>query len=142
MYLNLSTVTQRKLQIFISFFFKTPKKRKVVTVSAGTIHGWGHAQTATGSAQLVDTKIVLEDGDYDIENEDAAVLEEAETSATPVVDDDGCDAHDEAVSKTLASQAVQMMEDQGVFIGALEKKEALQLFPQVCKYDSLLIIIN
>lgn len=30
------TVTHQKLQIFISFFFKTPKKRKVVTVSAGS----------------------------------------------------------------------------------------------------------
>lgn len=74
---------------------------------------------------------MLEDGDCDIENEDTAIVEEAEASASAVVDDDGREAHDEAVSKTLAGQAIRMMEAQGVFIDEFEKKEALQLFPRV-----------
>ncbi|KAF7978555.1 hypothetical protein HWV62_45472 [Athelia sp. TMB] len=93
-------------KIFISFFFKKPKKCKAITVAAGTSRHHSHTQTVAGPALHVDTKFVLEGGECDAKIKDATILEEAEISVSAVVKDDRCDAHNEAVENTLWGQAI------------------------------------
>jgi hypothetical protein len=75
--------------------------------------------------------VILEDGDSGLEDEDDATAVEEE-DLTPHGDmDDGCEAHDEAVLKTICGQAICLMKDKGVTIDDVEEKMALQPFPQV-----------
>lgn len=119
-------------QIFISFFFKQPKPRKAVTVSTGTKRKRGHARTVPATTLHVELEHVIEDGETLNEEEDCAVIEEAEVTISAVtVEDDGRDAHDEAVAGTMRGQAIHMMTARGITVEYAARKLALQLFPRV-----------
>ena len=73
----------------------------------------------------------MEDGDSGTEDEDDAAAAEEE-ELTPRDDaDDGRQAHDEAVLKTIRGQAIRLMKDKGISISVTEENMALQLFPRV-----------
>jgi hypothetical protein len=75
--------------------------------------------------------IVLEDGDSSTEDEDDAAAAEEE-ELTPCDDaDDGHQAHDQAVLRTIHGQAIHLMKDKGISISVTEENMALQLFPWV-----------
>jgi hypothetical protein len=74
--------------------------------------------------------IVLEDGDSDTKDEDDAAA--AEEELTPCDDaDDGHQAHDEAVLKTICGQAMCLIKDKVISILVAEENMALQLFSWV-----------
>lgn len=85
----------------------------------------------------VELEHVIEDGETLDDEEDAAVVEEAEaTASVPTAEDDGRDAHDEAVSNTMRGEAIRIMAAKGITIADAEKKVALQLFPRVSLLSS------
>jgi hypothetical protein len=112
-------------QIFISFFFRQPKKKP----------------TADSNGELPDkclmrlnqnyiiVTVVAEDDDSS--DDDLAVEEEGIATDAASVPDDGWDAHDAAILKTTHGQAIEKMRERGVVIDTEEEKMALQLFPRV-----------
>jgi hypothetical protein len=112
-------------QIFISFFFRQPKKKP----------------TANSNGELPDkclmrlnlkyivVTVVAEDDDSS--DDDLAVEEEGIATDAASVPDDGRDAHDAAILKTTRGQAIEKMRERGVVIDTEEEKMALQLFPRV-----------
>lgn len=133
-------------KIFISFFFKRPKKKKKITIAAGSKRKRGHQRTVPASTVHIEQEVVLEDGESGSDNdEDAAAAEEEEANTNSESVDDGREAHDEALLKTIRGQAIRLMRDKGVVIDAEEEKMALQLFPRVsytCRHDILVFIFN
>jgi hypothetical protein len=78
-------------------------------------------------------EIVVDEGDEsdsDSDEEDLAVIEEAD-AVDANIEDDGRIAHDKAVMKTLRGQAIKLMADKGITIMPADNKMALQLFPRV-----------
>ncbi|KAI0246221.1 hypothetical protein BJV78DRAFT_1277267 [Lactifluus subvellereus] len=105
--------------IFISFFFKQPRKKIIIKVAAG-------------SCRQAEEVIIVDNGDSEVESdEDEAIEEEAAVSADAEEGDNGQIAHDNSVVKTLQGRAIQIMKDQGIVIENEDKKIALQLFPCV-----------
>lgn len=120
-------------QIFISFFFKQPKPRKAVKVATGTKRKHGHARSVPATTIHIEIEHVIDDGEALDEEDDAAVIEEAgATAAAGTVEDDGREAHDEAVANTMRGQAIRIMSAKGINIDYMARKSALQLFPRVC----------
>jgi hypothetical protein len=104
------------LQIFISFFFKKPKRNRSNT---GT-----HSQEAASLDDL-----------------ETAVLEEAELDAQVEQDDDGQIIHDEPIVKTLRDEAIELMEEIGVEMTAEEEEVALNVFPKVFDFNLMLLLL-
>jgi archaellin len=70
-----------------------------------------------------------------------AVLEEAELDAQVEQDDDGQIAHDEPVVKTLRDEAIELMEQMGVEMTTEEEEVALNVFPKVLDFNSMLLLL-
>ena len=120
------------MQIFISFFFKQPKKRKAVKVAAGAVpqHAQGHDIPL--DAVHFEEEVVFEEGEDELLGEEnLAIEEEAMDAAAMELEDDGCGVHDELVVGSLCATAIQMMAEQGVIIEKDEEQMALQIFPHV-----------
>ena len=120
------------MQIFISFFFKQPKKRKAVKVAAGAVpqHAQGHDIPL--DAAHFEEEVVLEEGEDELLGEEnLAIEEEAIDVAVMELEDDSCGVHDELVVGSLRATAIQMMAEQGVVIEKDEEQIALQIFPHV-----------
>lgn len=101
------------MQIFISFFFKKPKRNR--------------SNTETQAASVDDLE--------------TAVLEEAELDAQVEQDDDGQIAHDEPAVKTLRDEAIELMEEMGVEMTTEEEEVALSVFPKVLDFNSMLLLL-
>jgi len=99
--------------MFISFFFKQRKAKKVVRVET----------------EDIEHEVVVEAGDDDDDNE--AVMEEADLDAQAARDDVGQIAHDESVVKSMRQQAIREMARKNVKMTSSEEKDALRLFPMV-----------
>jgi hypothetical protein len=115
-------------QIFISFFFKLPKRKKAIIIASGAQRR-GRRNVPTSTIHQ-EEEILLEDGDDKVDEDDIAAEEEADAE-DPTLIDVGRVIHDNAVVRTIRGQAIQIMKDQGVIIDAGEEKMALQLFPRV-----------
>ena len=120
------------MQIFISFFFKQLKKKKIVKVAAGAVPQ--HAQGRDIPLDVVhfEEEVVLEEGEDELLGEDnLAIEEEAIDTAAMELEDDGQGVHDDLVVGTLRGTAIRMMAEQGVIIEKDEQQMALQIFPRV-----------
>ncbi|KAL6298463.1 hypothetical protein BKA93DRAFT_744076 [Sparassis latifolia] len=116
-------------KIFISFFFKQYKRKKTVTVTAGTKRKRNQGCTATALVAEQDERTVLEEGDILSPEDDelAQVLEEEDSQ----LEDDGQAIHDQRIVKTLRERAINEMARKGVVISDRDAKEALGIFPKV-----------
>jgi hypothetical protein len=120
------------LQIFISFFFKQPKKRKAVKVAAGALPQHAQGRDIPLDAVYVEEEVVLEEGEDELLGEEnLAIEEEAMDTAAMELEDDGRGVHDDLVVGSLRGTAIQMMAEQGVVIEKDEEQMALQIFPRV-----------
>ncbi|KAL6302973.1 hypothetical protein BKA93DRAFT_735840 [Sparassis latifolia] len=112
-------------QAFISFFFRQPKKKKVVKVAAGRKrkHSQGDMQNRPEEFELSPGEAVadgeqLMDGNY--EDDDMSAV------------DDGKAAHDDAAVKSVHAQAVNIAREEfGIEMTPKEESEALGLFAKV-----------
>jgi hypothetical protein len=109
------------LKTFTSFFFKTPKKRKTITVGAGTKRKRGH----NVSGFHVEEEVLIEAGDDADDGEEDLLADE------PHVEDDGQVAHDNQVVNTVKARVIREMVAKGICISVTEEKIALNLFPRV-----------
>jgi hypothetical protein len=122
-------------QTFISFFFKQPKRKKVVKVSAGSRRQAGHPRFVPTGTTHTEEVIVVDNGDSEVDSdEDEAVEEEAAVFADATEGNNGQSVHDNSVVKTLRDRAIQIMKDRGVVIEMEDQRMALQLFPRVRHY--------
>ena len=120
------------MQIFISFFFKQPKKRKAVKVAAGAVPQHAQDRDIPLDAVHFEEEVVLEEGEDELLGEEnLAIEEEAMDTAAMELEDDGRGVHDDLVVGTLRGTAIQMMAEQGVVIEKDEEQMALQIFPHV-----------
>lgn len=122
-------ITNLIAKAFVSFFFKTPKKRKTITVAAGTKRKRGHARSVTTihveeEVSVGDPLGLDEDEAEQNEIEETGVLEDETV-------DDGQVAHDEQVVKTIKGKAIASMALKGITMDSEEERSALQLFPRV-----------
>jgi hypothetical protein len=77
-------------------------------------------------------EIVLEQGDDSEDEEEIAVIEEADVEEDEAENDEGQTVHNEKVAKTMREKAIQQMAANGIIIDSGEEKVALQIFPKVC----------
>ena len=120
------------MQIFISFFFKQPKKRKAVKVAAGAVPQHAQGRDIPLDAVHFEEEVVLEEGDDELlGDENLAIEEEAMDTVAIKLEDDGHGVHDDLVVGSLCGTAIQMMGEQGVVIEKDEEQMALQNFPCV-----------
>jgi hypothetical protein len=119
------------LQIFISFFFKQPKKRKAVKVAAGAVPQHAQDRDIPLDAVHFEEEVVLEEGEDELLGEENLAIEEAMDTAAMELEDDGRGLHDDLVVGSLHGTAIQMMAEQGVVIEKDEEQMALQIFPCV-----------
>jgi hypothetical protein len=96
--------------------------------------GGAHQRTVPAATVHAEEEIILDAGDEGDEGDDdevdVAAEEVADTTPTDEADD-GREAHDEAVLKTIRGKAIRLMQDKGITISAAEDKMALALFPRV-----------
>lgn len=120
-------------QIFISFFFKQRKQKKVVKVKGAGRNVRFCRPTESDNSDMEDEQlIVLDAGDSsDDVADEIAVNEEADATMEGLEDDEGQGAHNEIVVKTIRGRAIQYMEKKGIVMDSKEVKEALQIFPKV-----------
>ncbi|EDR12558.1 uncharacterized protein LACBIDRAFT_323892 [Laccaria bicolor S238N-H82] len=83
-------------------------------------------------------------GDDSEDEEEIAVIEEADVEEDEAENDEGRIVHNEKVAKTLREKAIQQMEANGIIIDSGEEKVALQIFPKVaglarCVHDSAVL---
>ena len=76
-------------------------------------------------------EIVLEQGDDLEDEEEIAVIEEADVEQDEAENDEGQTVYNEKVAKTLREKAIQQMAANGIIIDSGEEKVALQIFPKV-----------
>ena len=76
-------------------------------------------------------EIVLEQGDDSEDEEEIAVIEEADIEEDEAENDEGQTVHNEKVAKTLGEKAIQQMAANGIIIDSGEEKVAFQIFPKV-----------
>jgi hypothetical protein len=120
------------LQIFISFFFKQPKKKKVVKVAAGAVPQYAQSRDIPLDVVHFEKEVVLEEGEAELLGEEnLAIEEEAIDMAAMELEDDGHGVHDDLVVGSLCGTAIQMMAEQEVVIEKDEETMALQNFPRV-----------
>ncbi|KAF9032378.1 hypothetical protein BJ165DRAFT_1357982 [Panaeolus papilionaceus] len=123
-------------KVFISFFFKTPKKRK---------HAGGAKRTPAGQGKfkrtrMGDVEASVDDSDdepdddgsgADVSDDDVAVNEEAVSTAEAFDDDEGQSVHNEHISRSIKAKATAIMRQKGITIDPHEEKIAQQIFPRV-----------
>lgn len=96
--------------------------------------GGAHARVIPASVVHAEQEIVLADGDESDGDSAEDVAAEEVIDTDPVDEgDDGREAHDEAVLKTMRGQAIRYMKDKGVVVSAAEEKMALTLFPRLLR---------
>jgi len=83
-------------------------------------------------------EIVLEQGDDSEDEEEIAVIEEADVEEDEAENDEGQMIHNEKVAKTLCKKAIFQMAAKGITIDSVEERVALQIFPKVSLIFSLL----
>jgi hypothetical protein len=120
------------LQIFISFFFKQPKKKKAIKVAAGAVPQYAQGRDIPLDAVHFEEEVVLEEGEDELLGEEnQAIEEEAIDTAAMELEDDGHGVHDDLVVGSLRGTAIRMMAEQGIVIEKDEEQMALQIFPCV-----------
>jgi hypothetical protein len=120
------------LQIFISFFFKQPKKKKAIKVAAGAVPQYAQGHDIPLDAVHFEEEVVLEEGEDELLGEEnRAIEEEAIDTAAMELEDDGRGVHDDLVVGSLRGTAIRMMAEQGIVIEKDEEQMALQIFPRV-----------
>jgi hypothetical protein len=120
------------LQIFISFFFKQPKKKKAIKVAAGAVPQYAQGRDIPLDAVHFEEEVVLEEGEDELLGEEnRAIEEEAIDTAAMELEDDGRGVHDDLVVGSLRGTAIRMMAEQGIVIEKDEEQMALQIFPRV-----------
>lgn len=93
--------------------------------------GGAHQRTVPAATVHAEEEIILDAGDEGDDDEvDVAAEEIADITPTDEADD-GREAHDEAVLKTIQGKAIRLMQDKGVTISVAEDKMALAVFPRV-----------
>jgi hypothetical protein len=104
-----------------------------VTVAVGLKRkrGGAHQRTVPTSTVHIEEEIILDAGDEESDNEIDVAVEELADAASTDDADDGREAHDEAVLKTIRGKAIRLMQDKHITISASEEKMALALFPRV-----------
>ncbi|TFK41568.1 hypothetical protein BDQ12DRAFT_696742 [Crucibulum laeve] len=124
-------------KIFISFFFKQVKQKKSVTVAAGTHCQHGATATAPSDTEFEEEVLVIEEGEdinfnSDDSDNDNAAVEESEITESTTLDDNGKDAHNDLVVKSLADKAIKIMWDEySIVMKPEEQQYALQIFPRM-----------
>jgi hypothetical protein len=117
-------------QIFLSFFSKEYKRKKVVKVGKGTKRKHG-TDAIIVEVQTVIDDIVMQEGDeLNPEEEEIANALRGEELETPA--DNGQQIHDEKVVQTLKVRAIADMARRGVKITPAENKAAIGISPKVC----------
>jgi hypothetical protein len=120
------------LQIFISFFFKQPKKKKAIKVAAGAVPQYAQGRDIPLDVVHFEEEVVLEEGEDELLGEEhRAIEEEAIDTAAMELEDDGRGVHDDLVVGSLRGTAIRMMAEQGIVIEKDEEQMALQIFPCV-----------
>jgi hypothetical protein len=76
-------------------------------------------------------EIILEQGEDSEDEEEIAVIEEADVEEDEAENDEGQTVHNEKVAKTLREEAIFQMEANGITIDSVEERVALQIFPKV-----------
>jgi hypothetical protein len=123
------------LQIFLSFFWREYKRKKVVKVSKAARRTRGMA-IAADVATIDDVIVEGEDLTPD-EEEIAAALQEDDSEPEAMLADDGRDAHDEKVVQTLKVRAIADMARKGVKITAAQSKAAIGILPKVGNFRNV-----
>lgn len=119
--------------MFISFFFKQYKHKKVVTVAAGTKRK-RPGTTTQAATSAADEEFVMDAGeDLSPEEQEIAMTLEENDNETPL-EDDGQEAHDKKVVNTLRLKAIREMSAQGVIVSNTESKEAEGVLPKVLSF--------
>jgi hypothetical protein len=77
------------LQIFISFLFKQPKKKKVVKVAAGAVPQYAQSCDIPLDVVHFEEQVVLEEGEAELLGEENLAIEEAIDIAAMELEDDG-----------------------------------------------------
>lgn len=93
--------------------------------------GGTHQGTVPAATVHVEEEITLDAGGDESDDEIDVAVEEIADTAPSGEADDGREAHDQAVLKTIRGQAIRLMRDKRVTISAEEEKMALALFPRV-----------
>ena len=132
-------------KIFISFFFKKPKPKKVVRAQAGARPG-GFRRPGEPVVASNDDEAALADSDSDSsdsESEDNTADEEDDPAGDTTEIDEGQGLHNDRVARTLRGKAIEVMERKGIYIDQAEDKIALQIFPRVSAvYYNIPVTIN
>jgi len=76
-------------------------------------------------------EIVLEQDDDSEDEEEIAVIEEADVEEDEAENDEGQTIHNEKVARTLWGKAIFQMAAKGITIDSVEERVALQIFPKV-----------
>ncbi|TFK34202.1 hypothetical protein BDQ12DRAFT_700513 [Crucibulum laeve] len=91
--------------------------------------------------------LVIEEGEdinlnSDNNDDDNAAVEESEITESTILDDNGKDAHDDSVVRSLADKAIKIMQDEySIVMKPKEQQYALHIFPRMaglshCVHDS------
>ncbi|KAF9471507.1 hypothetical protein BDN70DRAFT_819934, partial [Pholiota conissans] len=121
--------------IFISFFFKIPKRKKSVKIAAGARAAAFRRPGENSTPDDDDDEATLEEGDnFPSGPDDIAIEEEADATleAEEEDHDEGKLVHNKRVVKTLREKAIQLMAEKGIVMDPEEERIALQIFPRVC----------
>jgi hypothetical protein len=115
--------------MFLSFFWRVYKRKKVVKVGTGTRRTRG-AAAAVADVQTAVEDVVIEEGDeLTPEEEDIANALQEEQCETPA--DDGQQVHDEKIVQTLKVRAIADMARKGIKITPAQNKAAIGILPKV-----------
>jgi hypothetical protein len=135
-------------QVFFSFFFRQPKRKKVVRVAKLKRRGGRRSDVSMANHADNHDETVLEAGDdtEDITPAEREIMdgaddhldgngaEGAESTAGAVADsiDAAKAAHDDAAVHSIHMQAIKVAHAQGIVMTDKERDIALGLFPKVC----------
>ena len=120
--------------MFLSFFWRVYKHKKVVKVSTGTRRARG-AVVAIADVQTAVKDVVIEEGD-DLTPEEENItnaLQEDESETSP---DNGQQLHDKKIVQTLKVHAVTDMARKGIKITPAQNKAAIGILPKVSSLQS------
>ena len=116
-------------QIFLSFFWREYKRKKVIKVGKGTRQKRGQAGILTGVHTAVEDVVVDEGDDLTPEEEEIAAAIREDAANVPL--DNGQEVHDEKVVQTLKARAIADMVKKKIKITPEHNHEAIGILPKV-----------
>ncbi|KAJ7644487.1 hypothetical protein FB45DRAFT_737456 [Roridomyces roridus] len=123
-----TSIVLTTVQTIIAFFFKQATRKKTVKAKKGSAKRSTSASTDAETDETED--IVIWEADPTADAEDLSLADDIHE---PEDDEPSTaqDLHDEKVSGTLRSKAVEEMRRKKVVISPQEEKDALKLFPKI-----------